>query len=134
MNLFRELTESEEKEFRQWAKDNYLPGAEIQVIWHPVVQDECRKMNEARTYNLALSEDEVLLVSMILNYETDHRITDELYRICQTKDQALNQVEKFQAIKARINEGLSPLLAECNWQMPDGVLGSYTWAIYLKGL
>jgi hypothetical protein len=44
--LFRELTEAEEMEFRLWARENYEPFTEIKGIWHPVVQDECRRMNE----------------------------------------------------------------------------------------
>ena len=45
MNLFRNLTPKEQQEFRQWAQDNYKPLDEIKGIWHPVVQDECTKMN-----------------------------------------------------------------------------------------
>lgn len=44
--MFRELSQEEEAEFRQWARDNYKKGGDISGIWHPVVQDECRKMNE----------------------------------------------------------------------------------------
>ena len=46
MKLFRDLTEDEEKDFRQWARDNYKPYTDIRGVWHPVVQDECRKINE----------------------------------------------------------------------------------------
>ena len=48
MNLFRELTPKEEKEFRKWARDNYEPFTEIKGIWHPVVQDECVKMSKEK--------------------------------------------------------------------------------------
>ena len=47
--LFRDLNEAEEKEFRQWARDNFKAGDTINVVWHPVVQDECRKMVDVRT-------------------------------------------------------------------------------------
>jgi len=43
-NLFRELNETEEKEFRQWARDNYVPGEPAREIWHPVVRDEWEKI------------------------------------------------------------------------------------------
>lgn len=46
MKLFRELTPEEEKEFRKWARENYQPLTEIKGIWHPVVQDECVKINK----------------------------------------------------------------------------------------
>jgi hypothetical protein len=44
--LFRELTETETKEFQQWARENYKPFSPIDGIWHPVVQKECAKINE----------------------------------------------------------------------------------------
>jgi len=43
--LFRPLSPKEEKEFRQDARDNHKPGAEINENWHPVYQDECRIIN-----------------------------------------------------------------------------------------
>jgi len=45
MNLFRELDENEQQEFRKWARENYTRLDPIKGIWHPVVQDECAKMN-----------------------------------------------------------------------------------------
>jgi hypothetical protein len=45
--LFKRLSPNEEAAYRQWARDNYLPLSSINGTWHPVVQDECRLMNEA---------------------------------------------------------------------------------------
>ena len=45
MGIFRNLTPEEEKEFRQWARDNYRPLESIRGTWHPVIQAECVKMN-----------------------------------------------------------------------------------------
>jgi hypothetical protein len=45
--MFRELSENEAQTFRAWARDNYIPLSPILGIWHPVVQDECRRMNES---------------------------------------------------------------------------------------
>lgn len=42
--MFRLLNEKEEAEFRSWARRNYTPGTEITEVWHPVVQDERRRM------------------------------------------------------------------------------------------
>jgi len=43
--MFRELSPEEEKEFRQWARDNFTPMRDnINRVWHPVVQDECEIM------------------------------------------------------------------------------------------
>ena len=47
MKLFKDLLPEEESEFRQWARNNYVCFSNISGIWHPVVQDECRKMNDA---------------------------------------------------------------------------------------
>ena len=45
MQLFRQLSAEEEAQFRQWARDNYTPLDVISGIWHPVVQDECARIN-----------------------------------------------------------------------------------------
>lgn len=44
--FFRDLSAQEETEFRQWARDNYTPGAQVNNLWHPVVRDECAKINQ----------------------------------------------------------------------------------------
>lgn len=44
--LFLDLNAEQEVEFRQWARDNYTPGDPIKGIWHPVVQDECVRINK----------------------------------------------------------------------------------------
>lgn len=46
MQLFRDLSPSEEADFRRWARANYEPLSEISGVWHPVVQDECRRINQ----------------------------------------------------------------------------------------
>jgi hypothetical protein len=45
MNLFKELTEEETKEYQQWARENYVPLTPINGVWHPVIQAECAKIN-----------------------------------------------------------------------------------------
>ena len=45
---FRTLDSKEELEFRQWARDNYEVGTEINTAWHPSVRDECEKMNRRK--------------------------------------------------------------------------------------
>ncbi len=51
MKLFRDLSPDEEQEFRDWARQNYVPYSEIKGIWHPVVQDECVKINKEQEQN-----------------------------------------------------------------------------------
>jgi hypothetical protein len=57
MKLFRELTPDEEKEFRQWARDNYVPFEPINGTWHPVVQDECVRLNSAAHLRYTFPKD-----------------------------------------------------------------------------
>jgi len=45
MRMFINLSPVEEAKFRKWARDNYKPLSNIDGIWHPIVQDECVKMN-----------------------------------------------------------------------------------------
>lgn len=51
MKLHRELNTKEEKEFAEWARDNwplkvgFAWGDEPNPMWHPIVQGECRRMN-----------------------------------------------------------------------------------------
>jgi predicted RNA-binding Zn-ribbon protein involved in translation (DUF1610 family) len=44
--LYRELSEQEEAEFRQHARDTYRPGDVIEEFFHPIWVQEARKMNE----------------------------------------------------------------------------------------
>jgi hypothetical protein len=46
--IFRALKPNEEAKFREWARNNYEPGAEISGIWHPIVQEECVKINAGK--------------------------------------------------------------------------------------
>jgi hypothetical protein len=52
MKLFRELTPEEEEQFRKWARLNYEPFETISGVWHPVIQDECRRMNSEQNLDL----------------------------------------------------------------------------------
>lgn len=45
MKLFIDLSEEQEQDFRQWARENYTPLAPINSFWHPVIQDECQIIN-----------------------------------------------------------------------------------------
>ena len=51
MKMFRDLSEDEEREFRAWARSNYEKFTPIKGIWHPVVQDECRIINQETGYD-----------------------------------------------------------------------------------
>lgn len=45
--LYRLLTDDQKADFVQWARVNYRPFQPIEGIWHPVIQRECVRINEA---------------------------------------------------------------------------------------
>lgn len=57
--FFRKLSSEEEADFRKWARDTYKPFSDISGIWHPVVQDECKKMNEEQSVIVPDKKEEV---------------------------------------------------------------------------
>jgi hypothetical protein len=54
---FRQLSTEEEKEFRQWARNNYTPGDDIKSFYHPVVRQECETMNVEELQKLEYVEE-----------------------------------------------------------------------------
>jgi hypothetical protein len=44
--MFKSLSADEVVEYKQWARDNYVCNSDINEVWHPVIQEECRLMNE----------------------------------------------------------------------------------------
>ena len=42
---FKELTRDEIADYRQWARDNFKAGDEINPVWHPAVREECERIN-----------------------------------------------------------------------------------------
>ena len=55
---FKILTADEEKQFRAGAWKNYKPGQEINPLFHPVYQSECRAINTAAgIYKIYLAMD-----------------------------------------------------------------------------
>lgn len=51
MKLFNQLTSQQEADFRLWARQNYQVYTPIDGVWHPVVQDECVRMNAETGYS-----------------------------------------------------------------------------------
>ena len=66
--LWIKLTENEEKQFREWARKNYEPLTAIDGLWHPIVQDECVKIN-AEKQSLTKYQNVSDLARLILNRE-----------------------------------------------------------------
>jgi len=55
--IFKKLTDKEEKEHREWARENYKQTEPINGIWHPIVQHECAKMNNELVKDLSFLGD-----------------------------------------------------------------------------
>lgn len=51
--IFRDLDPIQEAEFRQWAIANYTAGQEISELWHPVVRQQCQRINDVASENKA---------------------------------------------------------------------------------
>jgi trehalose/maltose hydrolase-like predicted phosphorylase len=47
MQIWRDLSPEEVKEFVQWALDNWKPDTQINNVWHPVVRSTWGKLDEA---------------------------------------------------------------------------------------
>lgn len=43
--FFRNLSLEEADAFRSWARENHKPGESVRDFWHPVVRDECAKID-----------------------------------------------------------------------------------------
>ena len=43
--MVRTLTPEQDIEYRRWAQLYFKPGKRISPLWHPVVKDECNKIN-----------------------------------------------------------------------------------------
>lgn len=46
LNIRKELTPEEAREFVQWALDNWKPDTEMNNLWHPVVRNTWGKLDE----------------------------------------------------------------------------------------
>ena len=57
MKLFKDLTAKEMTEFKDWARKNYKPFTEIKGVWHPVIQEECAKINSAAQIEESLARE-----------------------------------------------------------------------------
>lgn len=49
--MFKQLTTTEEHDYRAWARGNYKPGDSVNPLWHPVIRDEIDKINSSPVYN-----------------------------------------------------------------------------------
>ena len=47
--MFIHLDPEAEARFRGWARDNHAPGTFINPLWHPVVRDECARIDAEAT-------------------------------------------------------------------------------------
>jgi len=70
--LFNSLDDREERKFRDWALLHYKPGDEIKDSWHPVVQDECARINRAHASDIACQGPFGADMQLVGAYYRDH--------------------------------------------------------------
>ena len=77
--LFRQLSETEERDFRASAWVQHKPGQAINPLFHPVYQSECRAINTAagihKTY-LAIDNARTLLEELSTDLMQDEENPD----------------------------------------------------------
>jgi hypothetical protein len=42
--FFQDASDDDEKDYRQWTRENYHPENPLSPVWHPVIIDECIKI------------------------------------------------------------------------------------------
>ena len=47
LNIWRDLSPEEVREFVQWAIDNWKPSAEVNKVWHPVIRRTWSQLDES---------------------------------------------------------------------------------------
>tara|TARA_R110000868_G_scaffold188768_3_gene431559 strand:+ start:14275 stop:15405 length:1131 start_codon:yes stop_codon:yes gene_type:complete len=73
--MFKKLDAVEVAEFKQWARDNYRLGEQIQKFWHPSIQEECAAMNEEEYQRAARERIKEVVTSVAdINAELAGRI------------------------------------------------------------
>jgi hypothetical protein len=45
--FFKDLDPAEVESFKQWARDNHSKGDAINGCWHPIIRDECARLDSA---------------------------------------------------------------------------------------
>jgi len=85
MQMFRNLSKEEEAAFRLWARRHYRAFHTINGTWHPVMQDECRKINEE--YGSGTEDQEPGVLKALENLITalEAGITTEILMACAHK-------------------------------------------------
>jgi len=76
---FRSLTAEQEKQFRDAAWKDYKPGTEINPLFHPVYQSECRAINTAANIHkiyLAIDNARALLEELSSDLMQDEENPD----------------------------------------------------------
>ena len=47
LNIWRDLSPEEVREFIQWALDNWKPNTEVNKVWHPVIRRTWSQLDES---------------------------------------------------------------------------------------
>src|SRR6266404_4123340 len=97
------MTEKEQR-MRQWARDNYKAGAEIDEMWNDLVVDECRIINEEaaakRAADKARIKEVVLSVDALEEEFKGNIVLYASFRGSLPKTKKLTKSEKTIVLKA----------------------------------
>ncbi len=47
LNIWKDLSPEEVREFVQWALDNWKPNTEVNKVWHPVIRRTWSQLDES---------------------------------------------------------------------------------------
>lgn len=88
MDVHIELNDEQERDFRKWARDNYKPDEEICPAWHPVVVDECKKINEedAKSVRHRPIEHRQRIRDAVENYLDEHAVECNVGHLASSQD------------------------------------------------
>ena len=59
LNLWRNLTDGDVKEFTEWVDENFKVGDAINQTWHPIIQCLCHRKSAEYWENIADELDDV---------------------------------------------------------------------------
>ena len=98
--MFKELTSEEIKEYKKWARKNYVLAETISETWHPVIQKECATMNEEKSELLSAK----MMIRQIFERIIEAAMNDENRSGCFLINTAVELAPHDEQIAACVKE------------------------------
>jgi hypothetical protein len=70
-SFFRTLDPDEAASFRQWARENYKRSEGIDPLWHPVIREECARIDEKMRPEVDAAVENLRKLKQLLRGELD---------------------------------------------------------------